>query len=488
MKKPATRLSVVLGVSAILFLAVSTASVSAARGLVTGFTDPVYGSTDPGVRALWLDRTVGANAGLVRMTVPWRAVAPAAPADAANPGSPAYDFRFLDPAVRDARNRGLMVLLTVVGTPDWAEGPGRPASADAGTWKPNVVSLAAFMRAVASRYSGSFDPDGLGPTASLPAIQAIQVWNEPNLPDYLTPQVEGGSALSPDYYRQMLNASYAAIKAVNPGILVVTAGTSPYGGPTSKGARLRPVEFDRDLLCVTAVKAKKRKGKRRKAASKLVRTPGCAAPANFDVLAHHPINTSGPPTQHAFNADDAASADLGRIARVLRGAERAGTVTHGKHPLWATEIWWDSNPPNSIGSPLGRQARWIEQALYLAWRDGASAVINLLVRDSSGDSHGIHDGSGSGLYFIDGRPKPSALAFRFPFVTDRIGGGRLRAWGKAPAPGKLRIQRRARGHWVTARRVTVRRGSVFALKLRLRGKQRLRARVAGFTSLAWKQR
>ena len=25
----------------------------------------------------------------------------------------------------------------------------------------------------------------------------------------------------------------------------------------------------------------------------------------------------------------------------------------GRHPLWATESWWDSNPPNPAGAPLG---------------------------------------------------------------------------------------------------------------------------------------
>jgi hypothetical protein len=342
------------------------------------------------------------------------------------------------------------------------------------------------MHALAVRYSGGFDPDGAGGSPALPAIQAIQVWNEQNLPVYLTPQYQGDTPFAPDHYRQMLNASYSAIKAVNPGMLVVTGGTAPYGGTTAEGPRVRPVEFDRDLLCVTAVRSKK-KGKRRRKGTKLVRSAGCAAPAHFDVLAHHPINTTGPPTLHSVNADDASSADLSKITRVLRGAERARAVPGGKHPIWASEIWWDSNPPNPAGSPLARQARWLEQALYLVWRDGASAVINLVIRDPAAVPQKGLDGSASGIYFADGQPKPSALAFRFPFVADRISRTRLRVWGKAPAAGKLRIQRRVRSRWVTVRRVGVRQGAVFTVKLRLRGKQRLRARAGGVTSLVWKQ-
>src|SRR5215210_1850506 len=483
----------VLALSAILMLLAAVGTANAARGLATGFVDSLFESSNPGERALWLDRTVASSGSLVRLPLPWRAVASSQPADPTNPRSTAYHFDFVDAAVRDARARGLTVMLTVQGAPDWAEGPGRPASAAPGTWKPNPSSLADFMRAVATRYAGGVDPDGLGGAPPLPAAQAVQVWNEPNLLEYLTPQYEGSTPVSPDHYRAMLNASYGAVKAVNPGMLVITGGTSPYGGPSTKGPRLRPVEFDRRLLCVRQVKGKrparkgKRKGKRRKRPTKLVRDPNCGGRANFDVLAHHPINTSGPPTLHAFNPDDASSADLGRITRVLRAAEKAGTVARHKHPIWATEIWWDSNPPNRAGSPLSRQARWLEQSLYLLWRDGASAVVNLHIRDMTATSSDLLDGSGAGIYFTNEQAKPSSIAFRFPFVTDQLGKKVLRAWGRAPATGRLAIQRRVRGRWVTIRRLRVTRGSVFAAKLRLRGKQRLRARVGVLRSLVWKQ-
>ena len=95
-----------------------------------------------------------------------------------------------------------------------------------------------------------------------------------------------------------------------------------------------------------------------------------------------------------------------------------GRCCRDRHPLWATEMWWDSNPPTSPGSPPGRQARWIEDALYQAWKDGASVVINLAIRDFT--TSGLQGGTGSGIFFADGRPKPSYTAFRFPFVTDRI--------------------------------------------------------------------
>jgi hypothetical protein len=459
------------------------AAAPAKRGLLTGFGDTArYTSTDPAERATWLDRTLEARAGIVRLDLVWRAVASSQrPPDPANPGSASYDFSMMDAAARDAEARGLVVLLMIYVAPAWAEAPGRPPSANPGTWKPSPSDFADFLRAVASRYSGGFDPDGAGPAPRLPAVQALQVWNEPNHPLFLTPQYQGESAVSPAHYREMLKAGYSAVKSVNPQMRVVTAGLSPYGDPPG-GDRVRPVQFWRELLCVH--EAKKKKKKRGASKRVFVRTQNCPAPARFDVLAHHPINTSGGPRRAAINRDDASSADLDRIVRVLRGAEAAGTALPRRHPVWADEFWWDSNPPNPAGVPLARHARWIEEELFLLWKDGASVAINMLIRDQPGAPTGfLH----SGLFFADGQPKPAYTAFRFPFVTERIDKRLLRAWGKAPTGGKLVIQRARRGHWLATKKIKVRQGSVFVAKLRLRGKQRLRAAVAGNQSLVWKQ-
>jgi hypothetical protein len=227
------------------------ASAPAARGLVTGFTGlgPPYISPDPVERAVWFDRTVAADAGVVRLAIDWTSVAggrnATRPADPTDPASSAYEFTSLDGAVRDAAARGLTVLLMVNTAPPWAEGPGRPASAAPGSWKPNPADLADFVQAIAARYPGSFDPDGAGPEPPLPAVRALQVWNEPNQDAFLGPQFQGTAIIGPDQYRELLNASYKAIKAVNPRMLVVTGGTSPYGdppgGPYPAGARVRPV-------------------------------------------------------------------------------------------------------------------------------------------------------------------------------------------------------------------------------------------------------
>ena len=472
-----------LTAGALLIALALPVGASATRGLTTGFEDgDQFQSTVQSDRTLWLGRAQDAGAGVVRLAVIWPAIAagPTRPLDPTNPGSISYDFSSVDGAVRDAEARGLKVLLSVNGAPDWAEEPGRPSNVQTFSWKPIPSDVADFMQAVAARYSGSFDPDGPGPEPQLPAAQGEEVWNEANSSDWITPQYEGKTAVGVERYRQMLNASYKSIKSVNPKMLVLAGGTEPYGDKPG-GARVQPVLFWQQLLCVHPKKSKKgKKGKK-----KLVRTNGCTAPS-FDVLSHHPIdNTGSGPLHSGPRPGDASTPDLGRIVSVLRGAEKAGTV-QGRHPVWVTEFWWDSKPPNPVGAPLQTQARWIEQSLYLFWKAGASTAINFQIEDST-TRPDVHAGYQAGVYFNDGRPKPSLTAFRFPFVTERVSRSKLRAWGKSPEAGKLKIQRRQGSRWVTVRSLSVSKGGIFQATLKLSGKQQLRARVGGSQSLVWKQ-
>jgi hypothetical protein len=452
---------------------------SATRGLTTGFEDgDQFQAAEQSDRTLWLGRAQDAGAGVVRLAVIWPAIASTGrPADPTNPGSVSYNFSSVDGAVRDAEARGLKVLLSVNGAPDWAEEPGRPSDVSTFSWKPIPSDVADFMQAVAARYSGNFDPDGAAlPEQQLPEAQAIEVWNEANSSDWISPQYEGKTAVGVERYRQMLNASYKSIKSANPKILVLAGATEPYGDKPG-GARLQPVLFWQQLLCVHSKKSKKGK--------KFVRSNGCTAPT-FDVLSHHPIdNTGSGPLHSGPMAGDASTPDLGKIVQVLRGAEKARTVS-GRHPVWVTEFWWDSKPPNPVGAPLQTQARWIEQSLYLFWKAGASTAINFQIEDST-TRPDVHAGYQAGVYFNDGRPKPSLTAFRFPFVTERVDRRTLRAWGKAPEAGKLKIQRRQGSRWLTVKSLKVAKGGTFQTTLRLSGKQQLRAVVGATQSLVWKQ-
>jgi hypothetical protein len=434
--------------------------ISAEAAFQTGFAGPEYQSPDAGGRAAALERTVDAGAQIVRLGVPWRAIASSRPADPTNPLDPAYNFAALDEAVADATAAGLTPLLTVSGAPTYAEGGRRPPGAAEGTWKPDPSLLGQFAHALAARYSGN--------VPGLPRARYYQAWNEPNLSDHLAPQYHGKRAVAASLYRRMLNQFYSGVKSVDQGNVVVTGGTGPYGDDPG-GERTRPLVFWREVLCL--------KGQRH------LRKTKCAQRPKFDVLAHHPINTSGPPTRSAIDPDDASTPDFKHVGQVLRAAERLHTTgTAGRHPLWATEIWWSTDPPDRrLGVSPAKQARYLAQALYLLYKQGAKVVINLSLEDPPSGKP-----VAAGVLFADGSPKPSFEGFRFPFVTERRGRG-LRAWGKAPATGRLEIQRRQDG-WRTVKSLDVVAGRVFSARLALRGRQRLRAVVGTEQSLPWNQR
>jgi hypothetical protein len=431
------------------------------RRLTTGFGDFHFTSSNDGLRRDLLDAAKNLNASVVRLYVRWRSIAPTPrpPGFAADdPNSPGYDWDPIDRAVDDARSRGLRPVLLVNLAPDWAEGKDRPSSlsvAPAGTWKPNPSDVADFGTAIAKRYKGR--------------SRDYLLWNEPNLPGWLSPQTS-----APSHYRSMLNAFYDAVHRVDDKNRVITAGTAPYGGlpnpgmdPTEIGTR--PLEFWREVMCVED--------------NRKLSPTNCRQKPKFDVLAHHPLNTSGGPWRSAINDDDVSTPDLKNLVSVLRAAERAGNIKpDGHRPVWATEIWWETNPPDPSGSAdLDLQAKWYAEALYVLWRQGASLVLFYQVRDDVYNGiPGLYSYE-TGVQFADGTPKLSSRAVQFPFVADRKTRQKVYLWGKAPRSGKLTVKAGKRR--VTSLRVKA--GKTFSTNVRLRGKHKLHAEVGNLKSVPW---
>lgn len=468
-----------LVITIVLLGLVASASDARALGLTIGFSaDPALTGDTPAATTIWIPRAVAGGARIVRVNLTWAQVAPVVrPSSfiASDPASPGYNWGTVDAAVRDLTSQGLQVLLNISAAPTWAEGPNPPANASPGTWRPDPGQFASFATAAALRYDGRF-PDPLRPGAFLPRVRYWQAWNEPNLAYYLSPQwtpVAGGWApASPPIYRQLLNAFYRAVKRVSSSNFVVTAGTAPYGDPPG-GQRMPPVAFDRALFCL-------------RDDARL--TPvSCPDPPHLDALSHHPYGIGGP-LWHALNPDDAAVPDMYKIDRVLRAAERVGHVQPaGPKQLWVTELSWDSSPPDPNGIPVSEQARWLEQGLYVLWRQGVDTVLWLQIVDAPPiPSYGAT--YQAGLYYLDGAAKPAAQAFRFPFVTQRLNSAQIGAWGRSPAAGNVAIERLRGRRWVLVRRLTVRAGQVFTANLVVRGRAILRAQVGGQTSLVWTQR
>jgi hypothetical protein len=485
---PKSRLAAVAAAAvSLIALALPAAAGARVHGLQLGFTDyaDFQAQHDPALRQIAFDHARAAGTEIVRLPVGWSDLAPNAPpnnATAADPNWRGYDWTTADTAVREAVANGFTPLFLISNAPRWAEGPNRPpVSNDApeGTWRPAAGPFGALATALAKRYSGRF-PDPQNPGGFLPRVRYWQVWNEPNLSIYISPQwVRSGGKLraeSPVVYRALLNAFYRGVKSVSSSNVVVTAGTSPFGDPPG-GSRIPPALFVRELFCLQGRNALRK-----------VRCKG--APVHFDILAHHPYPI-GPPRRHAPNPDDVVVADWPRLTRPLRVALRDGTVAPRRHKgLWATEVSWDSNPPDPLGIPAHLQATYMEGAFSTMWSEGVSAVVWYLMRDEA-PQPSFAQTLQSGIYFrgdtvADDTPKPSFTAFRFPF-TAYIHKGKTQLWGLAPSPGTVTVQRQgAGGTWSTIARLRARSDRLFLGTKRLAAGTVLRAVQGSNVSLPWK--
>jgi hypothetical protein len=162
-------------------------AASAQPRMLIGFQD------DPSLR--WRDDRLNvfdlgaqAHAGIVRTTVYWSRIAQTRPANGANPFDPAYRFDDLDEFVRNAGLQGMEVMLTIWGTPSWANGGKGQNFAPT-----SYTTLQSFARALASRYSGRYQ--------GYPFVRYYTVWNESNLGQFLSPQYDSkGKPVAPAIY------------------------------------------------------------------------------------------------------------------------------------------------------------------------------------------------------------------------------------------------------------------------------------------------
>jgi hypothetical protein len=462
---------VVLAMLTVCAGAVASTASAAPASFKTGFSDGIWGSSpNPNV---WFDRTVAAGAQLVLLAVPWGAIAPARPSgDPTNPANPAYDWGTLDRQVSDAVAHGLSVAFSIAsaGGAAWADGPGRPANALPGTWRPDPAAFGAFAEAVARRYSGRFNPG----SGLLPHVRYYQAWGEQNLSDHLMPQWIRSHghwvAESPIIYRGLMNAFYAGVKSVDRSDLVITGGTAPFGDRPG-GDRMQPALFVRSFLCLGGSVSKPRLGR-------------CSDPPHFDILAHHPYSIAGP-FFPALNPDDVSLPDLWKLERPLALALRTGrALPRGHKQIWVTEFSWDSKPPDPRAVPMPRWEHWMDGAFYELWKEGVDAIAWYLLVDqpcvpSCADSYQ------SGVYYSNGRPKPGLEAFRFPFVVERAARGRFVVWGITPRTGIVLVQERRGGRWRTVMRFRRRAHAIFTRTISLSARPLMRARVNGETSIAF---
>jgi hypothetical protein len=444
------RLAPLLSIAAVL--ALPTAASAAARPLALGFQDFDYTQTH-------FDRIKASGAGVVKINISWRAVAPTNPPANFNPASPvepSYDWEPYDSYVRAAVATGLQPLLTVEQAAAYAE---RDKSGSPGTGNPDPVQFGLFGEAIARRYSGAIP--------GLPRVRMFEAWNEPNANFFLYPQrAPDGRNASPALYRELVNQFATGVHRVHQDNIVVAGATFPFTINRASGVTIGPYRFLREVLCLS---------------DKLAVVPGCGPPVQLDVLSHHPY-TSGGPTHKAGHPDSISLGDMKRLQRLLKTAVRKGRVS-SRVPVrfWVTEFGWDTSPADPGGVPLALHARWVSEALYRSWEAGVSLFVWYRLRD--GPAAGAVQ---SGLWFrcetdiACDKPKTRSLqAFRFPFVAFRSR-RHVDVWGRVPggAPrAKVAIERSRGGKWRRVKRLRSDSTGIFRARLRAPRKGSLRARL-----------
>ena len=316
------------------------------------------------------------------------AVANKKPSVGSDPADPAYDWSLYDRLDRYAATNGIKLVLSIVGTPKWANHGAAKNRAPT-----SFVALQSFAKAAAKRYSGSYVPPAsqadttLAPADSpLPAVKMWTAWNEPNNPVFLFPQyqrVHGAWRVQSAYsYARICNAIYAGIHTVS-GERVACGVTDPRGNNNAGSIRasVDPLSF---LI------AAHRYGMKR-----------------FDVYAHNPYASAGNESPSYVPTGNARRRiQLGNINVLL------GLISkyYGPKHLWITEYGYQTNPPDHtiLSTSWAKQATYLRQAFAIARKNPRiDMLLWFLVRDQPQIT-----GWQSGLETVTGVQKPAWSAFK----------------------------------------------------------------------------
>jgi hypothetical protein len=360
---------------------------SASTGIQYGIQDDAWllGGSGSLERRLDLVQSLGVTT--VRFSIHWDQIAPTRPARALASNDPAYQWGGVDAVLQGLHARGIQAVLTLIGTPGWANGGRKPNVAPRGT-----RTFSDFAYAAAKRY---------------PFVRRWTIWNEPNQ------RLSFATASPRLYVQRLLNPAYASIHRANRHALVAGGVTAPRGNAGGVGP----------LAWVRAMKA---------------------AGAKIDAYAHNPYPTrptiESPFSGACHTCGDVSMANLNRLLDEVRR-------DFGRKPVWLTEYGYQTNPPDPLlGVKPGLQALYVSEAALRAYQaPGVKMLIQFLIRDEP-DLGRFQ----SGLFTVKGVAKPAYHAFRFPLAQVTRRGSRTALWGQV-RPGKgarpYRLQVRLGGSW-----------------------------------------
>jgi Cellulase (glycosyl hydrolase family 5) len=360
---------------------------SASRSIQYGIQDDAWLLFGSGSLQRRIDLVKNLGVTTVRFSIRWDQVAPTRPVLALASNDPAYRWNAVDAVLQGLHARGIESVVTLIGTPAWANGDRKP------NVLPRSASMFAdFAYASAKRY---------------PFVRKWTIWNEPN-------QRISLATPSPSLYvARLLNPAYSAIHRANRHALVAAGVTAPRGNSGGVG----PLAWVRGMK---------------------------AAGAKLDAYAHNPYParpSAESPSSGACTSCDVIS--LANLNRLLNEVRRE----FGHKPVWLTEYGYQTNPPDRVlGVDPRLQALYIGEAALRAYQaPGVTMLIQFLVRDEP-DLGRFQ----SGLFTVGGAAKPAYQAFRFPLAQVTRRGSSTALWGQV-RPGKgpraYRLQVRAGSGW-----------------------------------------
>ena len=483
----------------------------ASKGQVSIFqADAALRGSGDEARANALDELDALGVDVVKVLVNWRAMAPAGntkPAnfDGANPASYSADaWAPYDDLVRQTRARGMRVYFQLGGlAPDWAS----TKAPIPGSGRPSPKQFRKFVKAVGTRFSGSYVVGGGGAApgpmppedpemplplplqagaaqagTTLPRVSLYSVWNEPNLGNWLHPQHVHGRPYAPHHYRRLVKGAKAGLSASGHGKDAMLIGELvPYGAASN---RIRPLEFLREMACVN--------GRYRPFRGKAARKRGCdnfrALPGSG--LAHHPYTLAGGPGVRAQHRDDVTISYLPRMVKALNRLGRKNRVKRNRMKIWVTEFGFQTNPPDPFQTPIRKVPGFLGRSEWLTYRNPRVASHSqYLLYDDSGTA-----GFQTGIRFVGGKAKPGVYnAYRLPFFVRHRGGRKIEVWGGIRASGRgsrVTIQSKRGGKWRRLGRATTGKRGYFRKGFRVAGagKRKYRFKGAGRTSVQLRAR
>jgi hypothetical protein len=237
-----------------------------------------------------------------------------------------------------------------------------------------------------------------------PTIKDFVIGNEPNLNRFWMPQFgSDGTSWSPAAYLALLTRTYDELKKVSPRVQVIGGAVSPRGGDRAGG--IRPTHSPTRFITELGI---------------AYRQSGRSLPV-MDSFAIHPYqdNSSTPPSfAHPLNTT-IAIADYDKLVKLLGqafdGTAQPGStlpIVYGEFgvetviPTAKSALYTGVEPASVLPVDNATQAAFYREALAMAF---CQPNVTMFLFFHTVDESNL-DRWQSGMYYVDGTPKPSLAA------------------------------------------------------------------------------